>query len=112
MSGAGAMLMRDPVQAMLAQTSLKTTLFGSTSRYYGIDTTSIVENGGSFTLPSYCMIDAFLTTGDLYLVRGQETRVALRVRNLLASRGPDPGPSGFEYPLTPREVILELRQMY
>jgi hypothetical protein len=28
----------DPVQAMLAQTSLKTTLFPPTSRYYGIDT--------------------------------------------------------------------------
>jgi len=31
----------DPVQAMLAQTSLKTTLFAPTSRYYGIDTTPI-----------------------------------------------------------------------
>lgn len=32
----------DPVQAMLAQTSLKTTLFAPASRYYGLDTTSIV----------------------------------------------------------------------
>jgi iron complex outermembrane receptor protein len=74
--------------------------------------TSIVEHGGEFFLPAYCMLDAFVTTGDLYLIRGQETRIALRVRNLLDVRGPDPGPSGFEYPLTAREVILELRHMY
>lgn len=74
--------------------------------------TSIVEHGGDFHLPSYCMLDLFVTTGDLYLIRGQETRIALRTRNLLGSRGPDPGPSGFEYPLTPREVLLELRHMY
>lgn len=35
----------DPVLAMLAQTSLKTTLFAPSSRYYGIDTTTIVEHG-------------------------------------------------------------------
>jgi hypothetical protein len=35
----------DPVQAMLAQTSLQTTLFTSTSRYYGIASDTIVENG-------------------------------------------------------------------
>jgi iron complex outermembrane receptor protein len=74
--------------------------------------TSIVEHGGDFTLPAYCLLDAFVTTGDLYLIKGQETRIALRVRNLLDARGPDPGPTGFEYPLTPREVILELRHMY
>ena len=35
----------DPVQAMLAQTSLQTTLFASTSRYYGIATATITQNG-------------------------------------------------------------------
>ena len=35
-------LMVDPVQALLAQTSLKNTLFTSTSRYFGIDTLSYV----------------------------------------------------------------------
>ena len=74
--------------------------------------TSIVEHGGDFYLPAYLMLDAFVTTGDLYLIRGQETRIALRARNLLDVRGPDPGPSGFEYPLTAREVILQLRHMY
>jgi hypothetical protein len=36
----------DPVQAMLAQTSLKRTLFASTSRYYGIDTTTMTAADG------------------------------------------------------------------
>lgn len=35
----------DPVQAMLAQTSLQTTLFASTSRYYGIATDTVIGNG-------------------------------------------------------------------
>ena len=33
----------DPVQALLAQTSLKTTRFISTSRYYGLDTATFVN---------------------------------------------------------------------
>ncbi len=35
----------DPVQAMLAQTSLKTTLFTATSRYYGLGTATLTHNG-------------------------------------------------------------------
>jgi iron complex outermembrane receptor protein len=74
--------------------------------------TSIVENGGEFYLPTTCLLDVFVTTRDLYLIRGQESRIALRARNVLDSRGPDPGPAGFEYPLTAREILLELRHMY
>ncbi len=74
--------------------------------------TSIVENGGAFTLPTTCLLDVFVTTRDLYLAPGQESRVALRARNILGSRGPDPGFSGFEYPLTAREVLLEVRHTY
>jgi hypothetical protein len=37
----------DPVQALLAQTSLKTTLFTSTSRYYGLDTATLNVPGGN-----------------------------------------------------------------
>jgi hypothetical protein len=36
----------DPVQALLAQTSLKNTLFAPTSRYYGIDTGTLDRPGG------------------------------------------------------------------
>jgi hypothetical protein len=37
----------DPVQAMLAQTSLQRNLFNSISRYYGIDTATIVAPDGT-----------------------------------------------------------------
>jgi len=36
----------DPVQAMLAQTALQRTLFAPTSRYYGIDTTTLTAADG------------------------------------------------------------------
>lgn len=74
--------------------------------------TSIVEAGHSFTLPSYFLLDVSLSTRELYLIPGQETRFALRSRNLLLSRGPDPGFSGFEYPLAPGELYLELSHTY
>jgi outer membrane receptor for ferrienterochelin and colicins len=74
--------------------------------------TSIVENGASFTLPSYLMLDLSLATRPLYLIPGQETRFALRSRNVLVSRGPDPGFSGFEYPLAPAELFFEVSHTY
>ena len=37
----------DPVQAMLAQTSLQRNLFTATSRYYGIDTETLVASDGT-----------------------------------------------------------------
>jgi hypothetical protein len=36
----------DPVQAMLAQTALKRTLFAATSRYYGLDTETLAAPDG------------------------------------------------------------------
>jgi hypothetical protein len=36
---------RDPVQAMLAATSLRTSLFAPTSRYHGLETTTLVQDG-------------------------------------------------------------------
>ena len=36
----------DPVQAMLAQTALKRTLFAATSRYYGLDTETLTASDG------------------------------------------------------------------
>jgi iron complex outermembrane receptor protein len=74
--------------------------------------TSIVENGAEFYLPVYCLVEASIATRELYLIPGHETRIALRGRNLLGSRGPDPGFSGFEYPLAPRQIFLEIAHMY
>ena len=39
-------IQNDPVQALLAQTSLSNTLFSSTSRYYGLDTDTLALPGG------------------------------------------------------------------
>jgi outer membrane receptor for ferrienterochelin and colicins len=74
--------------------------------------TSIVERGEPFSLPSYFMLDLSLQTRELYLAPGHETRVALRSKNLLVTRGADPGFAGFEYPLAPAEIFLELRHAY
>jgi outer membrane receptor for ferrienterochelin and colicins len=73
---------------------------------------SVLANGGQFDLKAYATLNLFLTTRNLYLVRGHESVVALRVYNLLGTRGPDPGYSGFEYPLTAREAFLEFRHTY
>jgi iron complex outermembrane receptor protein len=74
--------------------------------------TSIVERGEQFFLPSYVMLDMSLQTREIYLAPGHESRVALRSKNLLVTRGPDPGFAGFEYPLAPAEIFLELRHSY
>lgn len=70
---------------------------------------STVEKGHPYELPAYVLLDATLATRELYLIPGHESQIALRGKNILFSTGPDPGFSGFEYPLRPTELILELR---
>lgn len=74
--------------------------------------TSILEHGGDFSLPRYFLLETSLATREIYLIPGHESRFALRTRNLLVERGPDPGFSGFEYPLAPAEIFLELQHTY
>lgn len=74
--------------------------------------TSILENGASFELDPYLLWNASLRTRAMSLFPHQETFFALRAKNLLGEAGPDPGFSGFEYPLAAREVFLELRHRY
>lgn len=74
--------------------------------------TSILERGEDFSLPAYFLLETSLSTRELYLAPGHESRVALRTRNLLLERGPDPGFSGFEYPLGPAEIFLEVEHTY
>lgn len=73
---------------------------------------SILENGESFALDPYVLWNASLRTLDMNLLPYQQTSVALIAKNLLGSLGPDPGFSGFEYPLAGREILLELRHRY
>lgn len=73
---------------------------------------SVLAYGAPFDLDPYLTANVFLTTRSLYLFPGHETVAALRVYNVTGELGPDPGFSGFEYPLAPREVMLELRHTY
>lgn len=73
---------------------------------------SIVERGEDLSFDPYLMLDLSLATREVYLARRQETRFALRARNVLVARGPDPGPAGFEYPLRPPEIFLEAEHVY
>jgi iron complex outermembrane receptor protein len=74
--------------------------------------TSLVEAGENLIFEPYFVLDLFLATRDLYLVPGHESRAALRARNLLSERGPNPGFSGFEYPLPAGEIFLQLMHTY
>lgn len=74
--------------------------------------TSIVEYGSNLTFPTYCMLDTFISTHEVYFIPGHETRFALRARNLLAAKGPNPGFSGFEYPLDPSAIFAEVIHTY
>lgn len=78
----------------------------------GATDASIVENGQRFDLPPYLLWNASLVAQKLFLVPGHETTFALRAKNLLGAIGPDPGFSGFEYPLSARELFLEVRHAY
>jgi iron complex outermembrane receptor protein len=73
---------------------------------------SVLANGARFDLKAYATVNVFLTTRNLYLIPGHESVIAARVYNLFNAGGPDPGFSGFEYPLPPREIMLELRHTY
>ena len=73
---------------------------------------SVLANGARFDLKTYVTANVFLTTRALYLIPGHESVVALRCYNLFDTQGPNPGFSAFEYPLPPREVMLELRHTY
>jgi outer membrane receptor for ferrienterochelin and colicins len=74
--------------------------------------TSLLQSGRNLVFDPYFMLDVSLSTRSLYLAPGHESRFALRARNLLLARGPDPGPAGFEYPLKPAEIFLEFEHVY
>lgn len=70
---------------------------------------STLAAGEPFTLEPYFMLDASIRLHDLYIVPGHESAIAIRAKNLTGERGPDPGETGYEYPLRAREFFLELR---
>jgi outer membrane receptor for ferrienterochelin and colicins len=72
--------------------------------------TNILLNAGSYTLPSYFMIDGNIATRGFRVLRdpGQEISFSLSGKNLLGAIGPDPGFSGVDYPLAPRSFFLQV----
>jgi len=66
--------------------------------------------GAPYELPSYVTFDATLSTLGLQLLEGRETTIRVIGRNLTGTAGPDPGFSGFDYPVAPRMVIIQLTQ--
>jgi iron complex outermembrane receptor protein len=74
--------------------------------------TSLVQAGQELRFEPYVVVDLFLSTRALYLLPGHESRASLRARNLLAERGPNPGFSGFEYPLPSGEIFLQFMHEY
>lgn len=77
----------DPVQAMLAQVSLSTTLFGANSRYYGIDTTTIASGG---RIVRYVLRRFVPQPGQLVLLQEHTVLQGQRLDNVAAQYLGDP----------------------
>jgi outer membrane receptor for ferrienterochelin and colicins len=71
---------------------------------------NILLNGRPYSLPGYVLLEAKLSTDGFRLFRdpAQEISFALSGKNLLGAKGPAPGFSGVDYPLTPRALFLEM----
>ena len=77
----------DPVAAMLAQTSLQTTLFAPTSRYYGLPTLTLTQNGQPVAYVSRRFVpqpDQFTPLQEYTVVQGD------RIDNIAAKFMGDP----------------------
>jgi len=77
----------DPVEAMLAQTSLKTTLFAPNSRYYGLDTTTITQDG---TMIAYVRRRFLPDAGRFQLIQEHVVMQGQRLDNIAAQYLGDP----------------------
>jgi outer membrane receptor protein involved in Fe transport len=71
---------------------------------------NILEAGEVYRLDPLLLLGATAATTPFELLPGKETVVRLIGRNLTGARGPDPGFSGVDYPLTARLVWLQLEQ--
>ena len=77
----------DPVEAMLAQVSLETTLFAPSSRYYGLETTVITQYG---TMVRY-LRRRFVPAADRFQLLEEHTVVqGERLDNITARHLGDP----------------------
>ena len=91
----------DPVEAMLAQVSLETTLFAPNSRYYGLETTVITQDGRT-----YSGIIAAESAGSVTLrkAEGKEDVVLRSQIETLSSTGLSLMPEGMEKDLDKQQI--------
>jgi len=68
--------------------------------------------GRDYSLPAYVLLNGSLSLDTWRPLKERETTLALRGYNLLGVQGPDPGFAGIDYPLSGREILLELRQEF
>ena len=73
---------------------------------------NIVENGGSYDLPVYGLLDASVSFPEMSILSVGKTTVSIRAKNLLDAEGPDPGFDGIDYPLMPRRIMVEMVQVF
>jgi outer membrane receptor for ferrienterochelin and colicins len=74
---------------------------------------NILENGARYYLPARLLWDLNVRYASTYLMGDQrESALMLRVKNILGTRGPDPGYNGTDYPLAPRVVMLGVEQQF
>jgi iron complex outermembrane receptor protein len=73
---------------------------------------NIVENGDSYLLPDYALLDAIVAVPDVSLLPVGKTTFSFKMTNLLDATGPDPGFSGVDYPLMGRRLMFDVRQSF
>jgi len=104
------LVFRSGVQARIPRLPIR---IGAQVAYIGerrASEANILANGQSYELPSYVQLGATLSTVDLHLWSEHETTFQVVGRNLLGVSGPDPGFSGFDYPLAPTSFFFIMRQ--
>ena len=72
--------------------------------------TNILLNAGPYTLSPYVLLEANLSTDGFRILRHaeQEVSFSLSGKNLLDAKGPTPGFSGVDYPLSPRAFFFQV----
>jgi iron complex outermembrane receptor protein len=72
---------------------------------------NMLAAGAAYSLPDYFMLGASLSTVGIKLLSGRETVLSVIGRNLLGTSAADPGFAGVDYPLSPRVIMFQIRQL-
>jgi outer membrane receptor for ferrienterochelin and colicins len=104
------MMIHAGLAAQLGSLPMRAAVLGSYIGTRRASGTNILLNAGSYTLPSYYLLEANLATRGFRILRdpAQEVSFSLSGKNLLGATGPTPGFSGVDYPLAPRSLFLQM----